>query len=520
MYPEFSIVTGDRTHVSPDLPPPWDMSACPYPYLDRHIGPASDGTLFLETIRGCPFSCRYCYYHKSFEGLREHPRASVQAVLDMAYGAESPVREIYLMDPTFNARKGYKELLRSFRKLRASRDIALHTELRADLLTRDDVRLLKDAGLKSAEVGLQSTNEVALRYAGRTGKPDGVARGVAYLKEADIDVTTGIIVGLPKDSPQSFSNTLAWLKKTAAYSTVHPFVLSVLPGTDFRSAAKLIGLRHDSRPPYYVTETPDFPHDALGPALRECEDVFDMEMDYIPPVSLVDRGARIHERPSDAPYVSKWIVCPERNDTPPHIVEQIALKATDPFTIWFKGASIRRAESAIVRLAREFSLINPHGVLCVVLEFEELPSPDLLERLIREASDPSLFLNRAYAPLLGDGAVVSPYITLLLKAPEDSGDREALLDTYASFASIVWDYVKRPERGFGLEHAPLLISRTSDLSDDEKELLFSELGEILADREEEALFRDATIQRQWDLRYRKGDVRLLSEEILSAGGSG
>ncbi len=148
-------------HVDTRPTPGWDLATCRYPYLDRRIGPSRDGTLFLETVRGCPFHCRYCYYHKAFSNVREHPAGSIDEVLDLAYSDDSGVNEIYLMDPTFNVRPGFKRLTRSIAARRNLREIALHTELRADLLTPEDIDLLKDAGLKSAEVGLQTVNPAA-----------------------------------------------------------------------------------------------------------------------------------------------------------------------------------------------------------------------------------------------------------------------------------------------------------------------------------------------------------------------
>ncbi|MEW6114364.1 MAG: radical SAM protein, partial [Thermodesulfobacteriota bacterium] len=283
--------------INDDTPPPWDLAAASYPYLDREIAPSWDGTLFLETVRGCPFQCRYCYYHKTFAGVRKHPAQSIRSVLDMAYSQQSGVRELYLMDPTFNAIRGFRTLLKELRKYRPQKKVALHTELRADLLTHSDVELLRDAGLRSAEVGLQTINRDALREAGRTGDPEKVARGVEFLKQAGIEVITGIILGLPKDSPEGFAATLAWLKKTGAYSVVHPFVLSILPGTNFRTRASMLGLTYEPRPPYYVRSTPTFTQESIQASLLQCEDVFDMEMDHIPLPLLVDNGPEVIDRP-------------------------------------------------------------------------------------------------------------------------------------------------------------------------------------------------------------------------------
>ena len=70
-------------------------------------------------------------------------------------------------------------------------------------------------------------------------------------------------VGLPGDTPEGFVNTLERLKASQSYSVVHPFVLSILPGTDFRLRADELNLQYDPHPPYFVRSTPTFPADEI-----------------------------------------------------------------------------------------------------------------------------------------------------------------------------------------------------------------------------------------------------------------
>jgi len=396
-------------HVRVNLHQPdrWDLRSCPYPYLDGTIEPSTDGTIFLETVRGCPFKCRYCYYHKAFHGVRLHPKASLEKVLDFAYNKESPVREIYLMDPTFNARQGFRGILASMARRRVRKDVAVHTELRPDLLSHEDVRLMSEAGLRSAEIGLQTTNTEALREAGRRGDPEKIARGANLLKDAGLQVTTGIIVGLPRDTLSCLSQTLKWLKATEAYSVVHPFVLSVLPGTDFRARAEELGLAYDQRPPYYVRSTPTFPREAFRSALLECEQTFDMELDAIPLPSLVSSGAAVVTRPDKAEYISKWIIERPEEGHWESLRHEVIAKATDPFTVWFRGERTDCCEAHMLRILREFVMANPHALLHVVLEFSEPPHQRFFRQALDSTADPGLFVNRSYQPLYEEGEVVN-----------------------------------------------------------------------------------------------------------------
>lgn len=504
-----------QVRVNMREPEQWDLHSCPYPYLDGAIQPSLDGTIFLETVRGCPFKCRYCYYHKAFHDVRMHPAASIEQVLDLAYDPESAVREIYLMDPTFNARRGFREILASMARRRVRKDIAIHTELRPDLLTREDVRLMSEAGLRSAEVGLQTTNAEALEEAGRRGDLKKIARGVDLLKEAGPEVTTGIIVGLPRDTQRAFSRTVTWLKTTGAYSVVHPFVLSVLPGTDFRARAEELGLAYDSRPPYYVRSTPSFPADAFRAALLECEETFAMELDSIPLPSLVSRGTAVIAQPDEAEYISKWIVEQPEQRGWESVIAGVVARATDPFTLWLRGGRAGDAEAEMLRMLEQFVLGNPHGVLNVVLEFSEPPRERFFRRALDLAADPGLFLNRSYQPLYEEGEVVTPNFVVVMKDPGSESQRDMLQEELAADATVVWERDRLDAGHLGESVTPLLISATMDDMEQSMDEILHLLEGIHANQLDEVLFRDMLLQQVWNYRTSRLDpAYLLAESIL------
>jgi radical SAM superfamily enzyme YgiQ (UPF0313 family) len=480
--------------LNSESPEPWNLDACSYPYLDGKIAPSRDGTLFLETMRGCPFKCRYCYYHKAFSSMRFYPDDCLEKLLDFAYAADSPVREIYLMDPTFNVRKGFRRLLRSMIKRRKNGTRPkLHTELRADLLEAQDVALFKEAGLASAEIGLQSITPEALLAAGRKGDPEKIAAGVDLLKKAGIEVTTGIILGLPEDTPQGFSRTLKWLKKKDAYSVVHPFVLSVLPGTDFRAQAEALGLQYNPRPPYFVQSTPTFPGDKFRTALLECERVFDMEMDYISPPSLVDCGPGVLSSADSAAYISKWIV-EMGTDLWRENLSLVIDKATDPFTLWFKGVY---DEQSMIFLLSEFTNANPHAVVHVVLELNEPPATDFFEAALQSAANPDLFLNRYYEPLYGAGEVININFYVILPDPGNGDAKRRMSRKYESMASVIWNSGEARKEHLASSETPLLISWPGRGENIEFRRSLRTLMRLHGDRSEEVLFRNPLHASAW-----------------------
>ena len=503
-----------RLRVDPTNPLPWDLAAASYPYLDGKIGPSKDGTIFLETVRGCPYKCRYCYYHKAFKGVRRHPAETVEKVLDLAYDNNSTVREIYLMDPTFNATKNFRELLASMTRRRNQKDVALHAEIRADLLDREDVDLLKGAGLTSAEVGLQTVNPASLRRAGRAEDSGKLSEGVLLLKQAGIEVTTGIILGLPEDTPEGFRNTLGWLKQTGSYSVVHPFVLSVLPGTYFRAHASTLGLKYDPRPPYYVRFTKTFPENEFRSALLECESVFDMELDHISVPSLVDRGPGVITSPDYSQYISKWIVDAGLQGFPKSLSQVIA-KATDPFTFWFRGHAASQAQEGIFSILREFGKSNPHTCVNVVMEYPKPPSTTFLQKAIDAIANPSLFLNRSYQPLYLEDEVVLPTLTLLLPDTGNRRAREAMRNEYDSLATIVWDLGEADETAALWFDPPALISWATGDTRPGVKTLWKALSKHNGDTEEALYFRDPALQAAWNQLHGSFDPSaMMSEKIL------
>ncbi len=78
-----------------------DLASIPNPYLAGALEAGPEEPLYLETQRGCPQRCSYCFYGKQFPDLRQFPEAVLDQVFALA--RELRVPEIYLMDPSFTA---------------------------------------------------------------------------------------------------------------------------------------------------------------------------------------------------------------------------------------------------------------------------------------------------------------------------------------------------------------------------------------------------------------------------------
>jgi hypothetical protein len=241
----------------------------PSPYLQNLLEPEIENVMLLETQRGCPYRCGYCYYNKSHDGLsfadETHLLQGVQWALDQR------VKELYLLDPSLNAHPGLEDLLRKISKINKNRHLKIISEIRAEAIDEKLADLLAAAGFSWFEIGLQTTNPRALKIMNRPTHIKQFAQGAKHLKQSGIVPVIDLIVGLPGDDLQGFSHSVQFLAENKLADDVQVFPLSVLPGTDFRLNSHELGLRYDKSPPYALIENATFSADDMLLAFDHAE---------------------------------------------------------------------------------------------------------------------------------------------------------------------------------------------------------------------------------------------------------
>ena len=256
----------------------------PSPYLQNLLEPEIENVMLLETQRGCPYRCGYCYYNKSHEGLsftdETHLLQGVQWALDQR------VKELYLLDPSLNAHPGLEDLLKKISKINKNRQLKIISEIRAEAIDEEMADLLAAAGFSWFEIGLQSTNPRALKIMNRPTHIKKFAQGAKRLKQRGIVPAIDLIVGLPGDDLQGFSRSVQFVAENDLADDVQVFPLSVLPGTDFRLNSHELGLRFDKSPPYTLIENATFSADDLLLAFDQAEVRFDVVLYPMPDLDV------------------------------------------------------------------------------------------------------------------------------------------------------------------------------------------------------------------------------------------
>jgi radical SAM superfamily enzyme YgiQ (UPF0313 family) len=245
--------------VNPPRPPIADLAALPSPFLtgvldvDR-VGPY----LFaLETYRGCPFGCRYCYWGKS-RHVRYFPLERVEAEL-RAVLQSTRLHRVYLSDPVCNLHRArFKRILRILAEENPNR-IIFDFEMIPDTLDEETAALLGRLHDGYVAFGLQSTNPAALAQVGRRWHRGAFEDGWRTLRRGAgrLKLFVDLIYGLPGDDYAGYLASMRYAMSLLP-DKIQPHPLQVLPGSDFWAGAANYGLAFDRQAPHLATSSATF----------------------------------------------------------------------------------------------------------------------------------------------------------------------------------------------------------------------------------------------------------------------
>lgn len=408
------------------------------PYLHGILDAADERMLLLETLRGCIFKCKFCYYPKSYDDLYFVSRERIVANLEHA--RTRGVREVVLLDPTLNQRRDFDEFLKLLADCNSGRQFTYFGELRAEGITAHNARLLREANFTQVEIGLQSIDPAAQELMDRRNNLKAFERGVRAMRDEGIEVKVDLIIGLPGDTRDSIRRSFSYLHESGLYDEVQVFNLSVLPGTAFRHEAAELGLEFQARPPYYVLNTPTLDLEDLYGLMDEAEELFDTEFDPLPAPRLPEKdwspglvtAADGEHRPVHVACCIDLDAAWEPDDLP------AAAQRAQAFTLWLRAGDFRRHADAVRILVERLLADNPHTTLQVILEpgDPESISPAFLADLRRSCYLRSTYLDRFYS--ISPGQMKGSKRLMVLVADRQhhalSPDR---LDAIAEFAAIV-----------------------------------------------------------------------------------
>ncbi|MEE0840356.1 MAG: DUF4080 domain-containing protein [Acutalibacteraceae bacterium] len=229
------------------------------PYCEEYLSSLGGRIAYLETSRGCPFSCAFCLSGRC-GNVRYFPID--RAKNDIIRLANSGSKIIKLVDRTFNANRKrayelWKFIIDNYDK-KIPNDVCFHFEIAGDLLTDEDFELLKKAprGAIQFEIGMQSFNEKTLEAVNRKTNTEKLKNNISCLiKMGNIHIHIDLIAGLPLEDYKSFRNSFNTAFNLNADMLQLGF-LKLLYGADMREKRDKYPCKFSENPPYEVASTP------------------------------------------------------------------------------------------------------------------------------------------------------------------------------------------------------------------------------------------------------------------------
>lgn len=260
--PGFAVRNAGGARENPAAPVV-DMDAIPS-LQDDPEWVARYPTLFVQTSRGCHFSCTFCLYNRSPRRWRSLDLIRDELARWVARGGAM----VDFIDAGINQDRGRMRAILQMLVDHPSLERPF-LEMNVELLQRDDAALLARTTSRLA-IGLQSASESTNRNVRRGFKLERFRDRIAAVREAGIDFSIDLVYGLPGDDYRSFKATI-----DEAYamdpSLVHPFRLQVLPGSTLESEAERWGLKYQKDPWYWLQSSDTFGPEDMRAAARLAE---------------------------------------------------------------------------------------------------------------------------------------------------------------------------------------------------------------------------------------------------------
>jgi radical SAM superfamily enzyme YgiQ (UPF0313 family) len=238
------ITTKKRTGIT-------DLSTIVSPFLSGaipmtdHHGRFRYDVAIMETNRGCPYHCAFCYWGGAIgQKIRRFPRERLIAELEMIAFYE--VNSVVLCDSNFGMQSSDEEFLEDVIKLRERTGYprAIETSWaknKSETFYRI-VHMMKEAGLHSSfTIALQTLDDSALQDMNRRNMKLNDWKVLAeWLASEGMEAYAELIWGAPGETPESFLKGYDELSLHVPRIAAYPLML--LPNTEYSEKRAEFGL--------------------------------------------------------------------------------------------------------------------------------------------------------------------------------------------------------------------------------------------------------------------------------------
>ena len=219
---------GEQGLIGYDLLTEAELNAAPYPYFDEHHAhrywddnPQGQISPQLQVLssRGCPFKCIFCVWpavmtNNDPDGtgkrvVRQYGADYMEGLLTEMVGRYG-FKSVYFDDDTFNlGDRHVREMCAVMQRV----GLPWSAMCRADTISRDTWKLMRDSGCFGVKIGFESGNQWVIDNIIHKNLDLAKAREVVlHLKELGFTIHGTFTVGLPGESEEQMAETTSFRK--------------------------------------------------------------------------------------------------------------------------------------------------------------------------------------------------------------------------------------------------------------------------------------------------------------------
>ncbi|MDO8740181.1 MAG: radical SAM protein [Candidatus Woesearchaeota archaeon] len=185
-------------------------------------------TAVLETSRGCPYQCTFCF--KDMVSSNYRMKSISHVISELNYTVNKfKVRNIFFHDSELTLNKKRtddlcKAIIKNNLKIRWA------CQTRADTIDLETLKLMKKSGCRLLCFGIESGSDEVLKRIRKNISVEKIRRGISLSNKAGIETAGFFIIGLPDDTEKSINETINLAKQLPLdYATFQ--ILTPYPNT-------------------------------------------------------------------------------------------------------------------------------------------------------------------------------------------------------------------------------------------------------------------------------------------------
>lgn len=192
--------------------------------------------------RGCPYNCTYCSNHairKKLEGKYVRLRSADSLIKEIEMRINQyysrGMRYLFFYDDTFILdRKFVLDFCRKFREKGFDKKIKWNVNVRANLVTDEIIKEMKEAGCYEVRMGVEAGNDnIRNNLYKRAMSEEQIYNAVQIIKKYGLHLRVQFIVGAPYDTIGTMNESYRMARRINADYTLFP-ILMPLPETEIK----------------------------------------------------------------------------------------------------------------------------------------------------------------------------------------------------------------------------------------------------------------------------------------------